>query len=102
MSTTHVTSAFGLNKNLLGHNLHRLKSRSCLTLVFTGQFQDGKQVWHRFFGRTSKEYKCFKGLVLTYEDETNKFEISYDGKEEHCFFDLLVDYSIGDLIGDYI
>ena len=35
----------------------------------------GKQVWHRFFDRTSKEYKWFKGLVLAYEEETNKFEI---------------------------
>ena len=32
-----------------------------------------------------------------YDEESDKFEIAYEDEEEHCFFNLLVDYSVGDL-----
>ena len=57
----------------------------------------GKDIWYRFFDCDSKDYSWFRGFVLAYDEESDKFEIAYEDEEEHCFFNLLVDYSVGDL-----
>ena len=57
----------------------------------------GKDIWHRFFDCDSKDYSWFRGFVLAYDEESDKSEIAYEDEEEHCFFNLLVDYSVGDL-----
>ena len=40
----------------------------------------------------------FPGIVVCYNAVTKLHEIAYDGEEEHCFFNLLEDISLNDVI----
>ena len=57
----------------------------------------GKEISHRFYDKKKKEYTWYTGLVLHYDDKSGHYEVAYTGEEEHSFFNLRIDYAIGDL-----
>ena len=54
----------------------------------------GKEILHKF--DVDGEEKWYTGYVISYNAVTRLHEVSYN--EENCFFDLLEDFSNGDLI----
>lgn len=56
----------------------------------------GQKVLHRF--EVDNEERWFSGFIVCYNPLTHLHEITYDGEEEHCFFNLLEDLSKGDLV----
>ena len=57
----------------------------------------GRKVSHRFYDRQNKKYKWYEGLVIGYNKEDHEHEVVYENEEEHCHFNLLIDYATGDL-----
>lgn len=57
----------------------------------------GKEISHRFYDKKKKEYTWYTGLVLHYDDKSGHYEVAYTGEEEHSFFNLRIDYAIGEL-----
>ena len=55
----------------------------------------GKKILHKFEVDGQEEW--FSGCVLGYDAQTHLHKVSYDQEEEHYFFNLLEDISVGDL-----
>ena len=57
----------------------------------------GKKISHRFYDKKKKECKWYSGLVMSYDDERNEYEVAYADEEQHSFLNILIDYVTGDL-----
>ena len=80
-----------------------LESEGCTSEVnnhvhhnFTSESLVGRKILQRF--EVHNEEKWFSGFIVAYNAQTRLHEITYDGEEEHCFFNLLQDLSKGDLV----
>ena len=58
----------------------------------------GKDVKHKFKDEETGEEQWYSGNVIAYNPATKLHEISYNGEDEHCYFDLIQDLIAGDLI----
>ena len=58
----------------------------------------GKCVEHRFEHEDTCEAKWYCGSIVGYDPSTKFFEIMYDGEEETCSFDIILDLMLGDLV----
>ena len=56
----------------------------------------GREIKHRF-KLDSGKYKWFSGVIISYNVKTKAHEIAYDGEADHCYFNLAIDISDGDL-----
>ena len=45
----------------------------------------GKKISHRFYDKKKKECKWYTGLVMSYDDERNEYEVAYADEEQHSF-----------------
>ena len=43
------------------------------------------------------EVKWYCGTIISYDVTTKLHEIEYDGEEEHCYFDLVIELLSGDI-----
>ena len=57
----------------------------------------GKLISHKFKIEDTGEVKWYSGTVISYNPATKMHEISYEGEDEHCHFDVILDLLIGDL-----
>ena len=57
----------------------------------------GQRVCHKFELEETQEEQWYYGSVIGYDVATKLHEVIYDGKEEHCHFDLTQDLILGDL-----
>ena len=55
----------------------------------------GKKVLHKF--EVEGHEKWFSGYVISYDAQSHLHEVSYEEEEEHFFFNLIEDISVGDL-----
>ena len=74
----------------------RLSSGTHDTDSYTPESLVGRRVLHRF--EVEKEEKWFPGLIISYSPRSCLHEISYEGEEEHCYFNLIEDLLKGDLV----
>ena len=58
----------------------------------------GKRVHHKFELEDTHLEKWYSGMVVDYDPVTKLHTIKYDGEEDHCQFDVTVDYILGDLV----
>ena len=58
----------------------------------------GKQVEHRFEHEDTHDPEWYHGSVVGYDPSTKLFEIAYDGEEDTCNFDIILDLTLGDLV----
>jgi len=58
----------------------------------------GKQVKHKFKDEFTSEEQWYIGNVISYNTVSKLHEISYNGEDKHCHFDLIQDLIAGDLI----
>ena len=56
----------------------------------------GKKISHRFYDK-KKEYKCYSGLVMNYDDKMNEYEVAYANEEQHSLYNILIDHATEDL-----
>lgn len=70
---------------------HSLNTIDPLTLV-------GKRVNHKFELEDTHLEKWYSGTVVDYDPVSKLHTIKYDGEEDHCQFDITVDYILGDLV----
>ena len=56
----------------------------------------GKEINHRFIVESGEE-QWFHGSVLSYNSNTKKYDLVYDGETDHQYFDLSEDIINGDL-----
>lgn len=56
----------------------------------------GQNIQHRFETEHSTKV-WYDAIVLRYDSTTKMHEIKYEGEEEHCNFDLVLDFLNGDL-----
>lgn len=76
---------------------HLQNEGACSTSCsYSAQYLVGKTVLHKFL--VNKDEKWFRGYIVNYSADTNEHEISYEDEDEHYFFNLLEDISLGDLI----
>ena len=62
-------------------------------------FLVGRHIMHKFM--YAGEETWFSGHVMSYSCSSNVHEVTYDGEDEPCFFDLMEDLDLGDLdLGD--
>ena len=57
----------------------------------------GKRIKHRFEIGEDSDY-WYSGTIINYDPVTHLHEVTYDGEEDHQFFELIVDIIIGDLV----
>lgn len=70
---------------------------SSSTLPSTDPFSlVGKEINHRFIVESGEE-QWFHGSVLSYNSNTKKYDLVYDGETDHQYFDLSEDIINGDL-----
>ena len=65
-------------------------------------FQDpstlvGKHIRHKFVVTETNCEEWYHGVVIDYDACEKKHDIQYDGEEESCKFDLILDLLTGDL-----
>ena len=70
---------------------HSLYTIDPLTLV-------GKKVNHKFELEDTHLEKWYSGTVVDYNPVSKLHTIKYDGEEDHCQFDITMDYILGDLV----
>ena len=58
----------------------------------------GKRINHKFELEDTHLEKWYSGTVVDYDPVTKLHTIMYDGEEDHCQFDIIVDYILGDLV----
>ena len=58
----------------------------------------GKPVEHKFEHEDSHEPEWYHGSVVGYDPSTKLFEIAYNGEEDTCNFDIILDLILGDII----
>ena len=58
----------------------------------------GKQVKDKFKDESTSEEQWYIGNVISYNTVSKLHEISYNGEDKHCHFDLIQDLISGDLI----
>ena len=58
----------------------------------------GKRINHKFELKDTHLEKRYSGTVVDYDPVTKLYTIMYDGEEDHCQFDIIVDYILGDLV----
>jgi hypothetical protein len=58
----------------------------------------GKHVEHKFEHEDTREAEWYSGCIVGYDPSTNLFEIVYDGEEDTCNFDIILDLILGDLV----
>ena len=56
----------------------------------------GKNINH-LFKINDRETKWFTETVLGYDNTTKTHKIKYDGKDDHCQFDINIDLLSGDI-----
>ncbi len=77
-----------------------LESEGCtnseVNIHATSESLVGQKIHQRF--EVDNEERWFSGFIVAYNPQTRLHQITYDGEEEHCFFNLLEDLSKGDLV----
>ena len=58
----------------------------------------GKCVEHKFEHEDTHEAEWYCGSIVGYDPCTKFFEIAYDGEEDTCNFDIILDLILGDLV----
>ena len=58
----------------------------------------GKRVEHKFEHEDTREAEWYCGSIVGYDPSTKLFEIAYDGEEDSCNFDIILDLILGDLV----
>ena len=58
----------------------------------------GKRVNRKFEVEDTHLEKWYSGTVVDYDPVSKLHTIKYDGEEDHCQFDITVDYILGDLV----
>ena len=61
----------------------------------------GKRINHKFELADSHLEQWYSGIVVDYNPISKLHKIKYDGEEDHCQFDITVDYLLGDLVVDF-
>lgn len=57
----------------------------------------GRHISHKFKTADTREVTWYSGTVISYNPATKTHEISYEGEDEHCHFDILLDLLTRDL-----
>ena len=70
-------------------------STSCINILRHPELLVGRRIQHRF--KVDENLEWFDGTVLKM-NKMNEFQILYDGEEDPCWFSLLEDLSVGDLV----
>ena len=52
----------------------------------------GKEVHHKFRISPDGETKWYDGTILSYDSSSKTHEILYDQEDDHCSFDIILDY----------
>ena len=58
----------------------------------------GKRVEHKFEHEDTHEAEWYCGSIVGYDPSTKLFEITYDGEDNSCNFDIILDLIFGDLV----
>ena len=58
----------------------------------------GKRVNHKFELEDTHLEKWYSGIVVDYDPVSKLHTIQYDGEEDQCKFDVIIDIILGDLV----